>query len=197
MQKKPRAARDRPIYMRKKAVIDPDTGNKIGCLVPASATDGRLLNERNYTSGSMIRATFKQTRNPKFHRYVHQLGALVADNIASFEWLGSHDAIKRLQVESGVFCEEREIDARHIVEAVLCASNEVLGHNATAMLESVLHEIKTVKIKQPISIAFDSLDESEFKSLWTGICKHLISEYWHDMSEDQINSMVGLMPETD
>lgn len=195
IDKPKRRARDRPIYMRKKSVIDPDTGQRISCLVPASATDSKLLNERNYTTGSMIRATFKQTRNPKFHRYVHQLGSMVVENIEGFEHLDSHEAIKRLQADTGLFCELREIDAGPIVDALLAASGEVLGDAATAMLGSVLPEIRRISIQQPESIAFDSLDESDFKKLWSGICQHLIKTYWHTMTEERINEMVGLMPD--
>lgn len=194
---KQKKLKDRPIYFVVRQMVDPTTGEVAGCLVPAEWVDNRLMRERKYRTNDHIRATLTNPRNTKFHRLVHQLGTLVRENIDGFEHLDSHSVIKKLQTDSGVYCDPREISASPIVEAILNAAHSLLGEGATRMLSAVLPEIQTVQILVPRSIAYDCMDEYEFRQFWDGLCKHLITHYWPTLTEEQITEMAELMPQNE
>lgn len=168
MQRDRKPRRTRPIYFRVAKLVDPRTGESIGALVPNSWADRRLMQERKYRTNDEIRAHLTKPRNTSFHRLVHQLGALAAQNIESFHGIDSHDAIKRLQRESGVCCDESEVDAPGLGKFL---------------------------VRVPKSISYDCMDESDFRILWEAICNHLIAKYWPDLTCDEIDAMVELMPQ--
>lgn len=146
----------RPIYLVVRRLMD-EQGNVIGCLVPATDTDQRLLRERKFNVGREIRAELKQSRNPAFHRLVHALGHLLVDNVDGFETLTSHDAIKRVQREAGVFCDQTEID---------------------------LGTFGTVSVSQPRSIAFDEMEEGEFGELFRAITDYVDRHYLAGLTDE-------------
>jgi len=144
----------KPIYLQVARLVDPRTGEEIGALVPANGIDQRLLRERRFTVGKEIRAELKQSRNPAFHRLAHAIGNLLADNVEAFHGMTGHEALKRAQVESGVCCEPMELD---------------------------LGPLGRVHVKQPRSLAFDELDEAEFKAFFEGITQWIGDNYAHVM----------------
>lgn len=168
LPKKRQAKKARPVYFAVRRLVDPATGEEVGALVPRHRIDQRLMRERNYRVGDELRADLKKPRNAKFHRLVHALGGLVADQIEAFQGMGCHDAIKRLQRETGICCEVQTID---------------------------LPGIGKLDVSVAQSLAFDEMEEGDFYRLWQGICRHLCERYWPGMTEDQIGQMVDLMPE--
>lgn len=158
----------RPVYMTCKRLVDPATGEEVGALVPSCDLDKHLLKQRRVAVNREYRVGIEQARNAKFHRLVHALGKLVSENIAGFEGLNSHSVIKRLQREAGVFCEEQEIEIPGLGKLV-------------------------VKVAQ--SIAFDCMDEADFRELYTAICRHVAATYWPDLDEASIHAMADLMSE--
>lgn len=187
--------KDKPIYLRVRKMMDRETGQIAGCLVPLDWANQQLMRERGYKQGDVIRAVLTQPRNNNFHKLVHQLGTLVKRNIEGFENYTSHEVIKKLQRESGVFCHVSTIDAAPVVSAILTASESVLGEVPTKMLSAVLPEIKTIELTEPESMAFDSMDEGEFRQLWAGICGYLVTRYWPDLSVEQITEMAEMLPQ--
>jgi len=107
---KPIKSKPEPAYVRVQRLIVPETGEEVKGFIAASASDRERLKARKYSIGDLLRAEFKKPRNPGFHRFVHQLGTLVVQNVEGFEHFTAHQAIKRLQVESGVGCDEFLID---------------------------------------------------------------------------------------
>lgn len=146
----------RPIYLVVRELLDPDTKERIGCLVPAHPVDRRLMRERKLVRGLEIRAELKQSRNPQFNRLVHAVGHLLVDNVDGFESLTSHDAIKRVQREAGVMCESMEID---------------------------LGTLGRVPVNVPRSISFDEMEEAEFREFFEGLRKHVEARYIPALSE--------------
>lgn len=144
----------RPIYLVVVKLIDPSTGELIGALVPAHEVDQRLLRERKFKVGREVRAELKQPREGWQHRLVHKIGQLMVDNVESWEQLGSHDAVKRLQRESGTCCEEMEID--------------VPG-------------VGRLMVKQAESLSFDEMEQDRFQVLFDGITEHIGRHYAHVM----------------
>lgn len=133
-----------------------------GCLVPADNYAASKLRERNYHVGDLLAAELVKPRNPKFNRLVHRIGQLVVANIEAFSGLDAHKAIKRLQIEGKVFCEEIGI--------------HVPGYG---MLIQFI----------PRSLSFESLDEGEYQEAARQICRTIAERYWPTLSEEQIAEM--------
>lgn len=149
--KKVRAKRARrPVYLLVRKLIDPETGEMVGALVPANLIDQRLLRERKFATGREVRAELKQSRNPAFHRLVHAVGYLLVDQVDGFEGKTAHDAIKEVQRQAGICCEPMEID---------------------------LGTLGRVQVQVPRSIAFDEMDEGEFHEFFRGLCDHIDRHY--------------------
>ncbi len=194
MRRQPKNLKDRPVYFVVRQMVDRDTGEMVGCLVPQSWSDQHILRQRKYRTGDVIRATLNHPRNSKFHRLMHQLGTVVKNNVDAFSHLDSHAVVKQLQREAGVCCDIQRINASPIVGAIMAAAQSILGEAAAKMLAAVLPEIKMIDVLTPQSIAYDCMDESDFRLLWDGICHHLIQCYWPTMTVEKITEMAELMP---
>lgn len=144
----------RPIYFVVRRLVDPATGEEVGALVPANLIDQRLMRERKFHVDREVRAELKQPRNPAFHRLAHAVGHLLVDNVDEFHGKTAHDAIKAVQAKAGVCCdvERMEIDlgafGRHEVERSV-----------------------------PRSLAFDELDEDEFRTFFDGMVDYIAQHY--------------------
>lgn len=138
-RKQPRA---RPIYFTVRKVVDLETGEQIGALVPMTQWDRRTMRERKFTTGSELRCDgVKKRRNVKWFRLGHALGGWLADNVEGFEGLAQHDALKKLQIESGIGVVEEEFD---------------------------LGQLGIVKRRVAESLNFDDMDEGRWSELWDG-----------------------------
>lgn len=133
-----------------------------GCLVPADNYAASKLRERNYRVGDLLAAELVKPRNPKFNRLVHRIGQLVVANIEAFAGLDAHKAIKRIQIEGKVFCEEIGI--------------HVPGYG---MLVQLI----------PRSLSFESLDEGEYHEAAKAICRTISERYWTDLEPEAIEEM--------
>lgn len=158
----------RPVYFEVRRVIDKQTGEERLGLLAAYSADRDLMRQRKYRAGDLVRAELAKPRNSKFHRLVHALGTLIAEHIEGFEGMDAHAVIKRMQRETGLYCEDQDI--------------EIPGFGRLV-----------VKVAQ--SIAYDKMDDSDFKALWSGICRHICATYWPGMDQEAIDGMIGLMPE--
>ena len=139
-----------------------------GALVPAGDRDRQTLRDMGLGLGEIVHAKIVQPRNPRFFRLAHQLGALIRDNVPSFELLTSHQVLKRLQFESGVECDNMEMRIPHVGMA-------------------------TVRV--PKSLAFDSMNEGDFRHLMTSLCRHVAETYWPDCTPEQVEQMAEAMIE--
>ena len=147
----------RPIYLLVRKLVDPATGEEVGALVPANEIDARLLRERKFHVGREVRAELKQPRVEWQHRLIHKIGTLMVDNVEGWEQLKSHDAVKRLQRESGVCCEEMEVD---------------------------IPGVGRLMVKQAESLSFDEMEQDRFAQLFEGIAHHIGERYAHVMLDD-------------
>ncbi len=110
LQKAKKKLRDRDVRFVVARMVDPETGEMVGCLRPSHPVDIRSMRERRFTVGKELRATLRQDRNPMFYRKAHVLAGWLADNVEAFSGLGQHDALKKLQELSGIGCEAVEYD---------------------------------------------------------------------------------------
>jgi len=147
----------RPIYMIVRRLVDPETGERIGALVPAHPIDRRLMKERKFAVDREVRAELKQPRNVKFHRLAHAVGNLLVENVEKFRDMSGHDALKEVQRESGVCCDRIDLN---------------------------LGALGVVQVNQARSLAFDELDEDEFGSFFRGVVGFIDENYHSVMTAD-------------
>lgn len=138
-----------------------------GHLAPADGYAEERLRERKYAIGDILSAELRKSRSPGYNRLAHQLGALVAENVEEFTGLNAHQVLKRLQLESGVACEEIAI--------------KVEGYGM------MMH-------RTPLSLSFDSMDEGEFREAINGLSRWISDNYWKGLDEVQVLDMAALMP---
>lgn len=166
-QRKIRAKRARrPIYLMVARLVDPRTGEEIGALVPANDIDQRLMRERRFAVGKEIRAELKQPRNPAFHRLLHAIGNLLVDNVDEFAGMNGHDAVKKVQAKAGVCCEPVMVDM------------------GTIRFGEIEVPVGEVPVQQPRSLAFDEMEEDEFRVLFDGITAYIGEHYASVMLDD-------------
>ena len=73
LTKAQRKLRTRDIYYTVRKLMDPETGELIGALVPDHPVDRRSMRERKFHVGKQLRGAMRQARNPKFYRKAHVL----------------------------------------------------------------------------------------------------------------------------
>ena len=73
-------------------------------------------------------------------------------------------------------------------------TNKVL--EAGVGCEEIAYRVHGMTVVQriPISLSFESLDEAEFRAVFSGICRHLAATYWPTLTADEIAGMIELMP---
>jgi hypothetical protein len=139
-----------------------------GAFVPADVHTCARLREKRYKTGAYVAAELYRARNPGFHRLAHAFGDLVRNHIDGFEHLDAHKTLKRLQLEAGAGCDELML--------------QVPG-------------VGPVPYKIPKSLSFESLDEAEFRQVFTAMCEHVSNTYWPSLSADDIEEMAEAMPQ--
>lgn len=184
-----------PIYFRAREMNDPQTGDVVLALVPASHTDAQQPAWARLRPGDRRRGQLTAPRNPKFHRFVHALASVASQNIEDLSHLDPHACIKRLQAEAGVECDLVMLDAstvwEQVTEAVCAAVPEDHIRRVMGMIGDLLAG-QSLPVKWPRSIAFDSLDEDRFKALARAICIHLSRRYWPTCTPEQIADMAEM-----
>lgn len=153
-----------PVYFRWRELRDAN-GNRIMALICADAAAQAQCAERGYRQNDLVRGELTKPRDLGQHRRAHAIGTM-ALQIEGFTGT-AHDALKRLQRETGVCCEPMEID-----------------------LGPVLGKV-TVQVAR--SLSFDELDEGEFQTLCAAIYDRIASEYWPHMSAEQVQRMADAM----
>lgn len=142
-----------------------------GALIPGDGYTQKRLKERGYRVGDILLADLRKPRSPGFHRLAHRLGQLVAENIEEFAGLDGHQALKRLQVEGNIACDELPV-----------------------FLTLFDQKIK-VNQRIPRSLSFASMDEGDFRETLQAMCRFIAAEYWPDLTPEQIEEMAEAMPE--
>ena len=157
------------IYVDIRKMIDPSTGELVGCLVPAGPTDREVLRRKRLKVGARIRTTVSRERSYSQHKYAHKLGQFVEANVEGFEGQDPHEILKRLQVEAGAYCDHEQL--------------QIPGYGGCLVR------------KVPRSLAFDEMEEGEFMQFVRLICNHIAATYLPGMSEAQVAEAIELMPE--
>ena len=134
--------------------------------IPADRHSAEQIRSRGYTVGDVVFAEIRKPRSPGFHRLAHAFGQLLVDNLQDFAEMDSHKALKRLQLESGIGCDE--------------VAYRIPGYGMAIQ-------------RLPKSLAFESLDEGAFREIFRGLCRHVAAEYWPSCTPEQIEHMAQCM----
>lgn len=136
---------------------------RIGCLIPADSYTQRRLRELGYKRGDLVFSEFFKPRNPLFHRLAHRIGTLCVRSIEAFAGMDAHDALKKLQLDAAVECEESR---------------------------AIVPDVGVMTVLTPISLAFESMEEGRFQAFVRRVYDHIAHRYWPDMSAEDISTMV-------
>jgi len=168
-----------------------------GALVPSDGITAARMRERGYRIGETVLAALSKPRNPGYHRLAHALGAMAVEQLPGFERLDAHGALKRLQVESGVGCEELMVRSPRLWSRVIEQVESAMGRPFARVLRESLNEAGApeIPVRVPRSLAFSSMDQSEFESTVRGIARHIAEAYWPELDEDAVLEMAEIMPE--
>ena len=123
---------------------------------------GKQPEEWDDSPSESLQLALTKPRHPGFWRLAHRIGALCAQNIDAFSSLSPHQAIKKLQFDTGLWCDITETEI------------PVMG---------------TLVSKQPRSLAFESLDQGEFYELMKSLCRHIAETYWPHLTPEQVQEM--------
>ena len=82
-----------------------------GTLAPADERTRMTLRQRGYRVNDLLLVDISKPRSPGFWRLAHQIGTLCRENIDEFaDFTSSHEVLKRLQMDSGVECDETTVE---------------------------------------------------------------------------------------
>ena len=135
-----------------------------GRLVPFDDMAASMLRAKGYGIGDVVMADLAKSRNPKFHSLAHQLGSLLVENLEVFEHLDSHKVLKRLQIEGDIGCDHVALN---------------------------FPEIGPVTQRVPRSLSYADMDESEFRTVISDMCKYVAKRYWPTCTPEQVESMAS------
>jgi len=133
-----------------------------GMLMPADNYALSQLKAKGYHTGDVLVATLKKLRSAGFNRLVHRIGQLVVANIGAFAGMDAHKAVKRIQIEGRVACDEIGI-----------------------MVQGYGMVIQFI----PRSLSFESMDEGEFKEAARGLCRTIAERYWSTLTAEQVEEL--------
>lgn len=169
-----------------------------GGYAPADAGTASRLRDRGHRVGDLVFAEFKKPRNPGFHRLAHVFGQIVADNIEDFAGMDSHAVLKRVQVESGVGCDEMMVDIGTVWPVVVDWIRANLGAPLATVLSSTLEVlgagVAKVPVRIPRSLSYESVDDGEFRGIFRGFAEYIARRYWPSMTPDQIEQLALAAP---
>ena len=138
-----------------------------GALTPADDLTRAALRKMDLHIGDEVRVILVDPRTLERMRRAHKLAALLIQNCEAFaHYTDAHAVLKRLQIESGAGCDETAV----------CVPN----------LGMVSH-------RTPRSLAFDAMDEGEFRMVYASLCRYIGTEYIPGMAPQEIDDMSKLM----
>jgi hypothetical protein len=157
-----------PVFCRRKEMMDPESGELVPCMVPASRTERLALDAKRVPDDAVLRVDICVPRNWKFFRKAHALAKLVAFHVEGYERFrtDSHGMLKHLQVEAGVECD--------------VTVSDVPG-------------IGRMQFTKARSMAFEEMEEEAFDRVYRAICQYVIDAHWPGFSVEQLAEMSGFV----
>lgn len=141
-------------------VVIPETGEERLAWLASHPIDAHVLKESGWRRGDECRAEFRKPRNVQFWRLAHAIGALLVEHVEKFRDCTSHDALKAVQREAGSFCEQQEVD---------------------------LGPLGKVQVNVARSLAFDEMDEADFRLFFQQVTQYIADHYTSVMLDDVVD----------
>jgi hypothetical protein len=158
-----------PHWLRKVAITDAQTGEQRIVFEPADPQERARLNRRRFKLGEVVRARFTKPHDLSQFRRAHAIGKMLAIHVDGYvENADGHEALKRLQRESGIGCETQ--------------MTEIAGFGRI--------EIRVAK-----SIAWEEMPAEEFDRCMHGWCAHIVEQHFPNLSPEAVEEMAKAMPE--
>jgi hypothetical protein len=155
----------RPVFFIVKIMIDPATGEEVGCLVAANESCRQEMKRRKYGRGTRLKAELTVPRNVKFWRKAHVLAALCSKHVDIFSEIEDrHAVLKKLQVGANVECDVFRF--------------------------TVLDQV--VQYRVPRTLAFDSMPEDVFTTVYETIVEHIKTRYFPEWDDEQMQELIDL-----
>lgn len=130
-----------------------------GGLVPADQYAASQLRDKNYQSGDVVSAELTKLNNPELHRRLFAIAQLCIASIAAFRGMSPRQALRRLQWEANVACEEMEVAVSATV---------------------------TANMRFPLSLAYDAMDHTERQKVERALCRHIARSYRPELTAQQV-----------
>lgn len=137
-----------------------------GALAPADGYTESRLRARGFKLGDEVLVQITKARSPGFHRLVHQFGVMLVDNLDAFTGMDPHAALKRLQIEANVGCDEVALN---------------------------FPGIGPCTYRVPRSLSYESMDQGEFELAFRAFTRYIAKTYWPSLTPEQIERMAGFM----
>lgn len=157
-----------PIMLR----VEVREGRK--CFVPADNYSGKLINERGYKVNDLVAAVLKKTNSSVLNRLLHHIGVLCIENLEDFASIDAHKALKRLQIEGNIACDEIGVPAEVAMQLLRDAIER--GDNMVMM-------------RIPRSMSFETMDEGERHEMGLAFCRNISKKYWPSLTPEAIQEM--------
>lgn len=136
-----------------------------GGYAPADHSTAAALREKGHRVGDLVFAEFYKPRNPGFNGLAHKLGEMLAENLDAFTGCDAHMVLKRLQIETGLGCDEIAV---------------------------VFPGVGPCTYRIPRSLSYESMGDDEFRPLISGFCRHVSARYWPTCEPEQIEAMASI-----
>lgn len=168
-----------------------------GSLIPADEYARSRLRERGYRAGDLLKADLTKPNNPRFHRLLHYIGRLCAENIEAFAGMDAHQVLKRIQFDGDIACEELGVSLRsawrHVAKAILALPGMGSMDAALRVIGELLPDSAVIKMRIPRSLSFDSMDDGERHEVARAMCRHISEQHWPAMEPEAIERMAEAM----
>ena len=128
-------------------------------LMPSDSRSAQVASK--WRPGETLGGELRKPRNPRFHRLIHAIGGLAAENLDEFHGMDAHQVLKRLQIEANVGCDEMAV---------------MMGKRPQI-------------VRIPQSLSFASMGQEKFKEVSTALCDYLVTRYWPDTTVEEIHQM--------
>jgi hypothetical protein len=164
-EKKPAKPQPRPTFWNVEAMVDPRTGEEKMCLVAANQLARDEMKRRKFTRGTRLQVEMKRPRNLPFWRKAHVLAGLCIENVDAFDGLDLHQALKKLQLNANVECDN---------------------------LTFIAADGTKFRYRQARSLSFDNMDEGTFTVAYDRIVEYIKDRFFSEWDDDQMAELIQL-----
>lgn len=137
-----------------------------GSFVPYDEASRLICRDRKFYSGIKLIAYLYQPHDLEQWHKAHGLGCALVEHVEGFERLNGHTALKKLQEDGNIACENETFD---------------------------LGSLGKVTRTRARSLAWDEMDGSEFEEVYGRMLDYVRRKYWPALDEAGMQSLQKLL----